>query len=438
MKKVLIAIVILVVLILAAVFLGKMFKSDGGTKVAAEEVGSRTIIETVTANGTIQPKTEVKISSEVSGEIIELLVEEGDSVNQGDLLLRINPDLSEAAVDRADAATNQAKASLASAEANLTQMKANLMAAEQNFNRNKDLHEKGIISDSEFENFETAYLTSQANVTAAEQQVASAEFNIKSAQASLNEAVDNLERTIIYSPIGGVISKLNVEEGEKVSGTALMQGTELLRVANLEEMEARVEVTENDILKVKLGDTAYIEVDAYQEKLFKGLVYEIAYSPQTDAALTTDQVTDFIVKIKLLKSSYQELIQPEYGHRYPFRPGMSATADIRTKVSNDVIAVPIQSVTARIIEAYEDKDDEGNTDKDGMEIKEYVFIVKDGKAVAVEVETGIQDNRFLEITSGLEGGEKVIYAPYKAVSESLKDGEPIREVDEDMLFTETD
>ncbi len=425
----------MVLLLVIAVVVGKKFKPDSGVKVATEEVSTHTIVETVTANGTIQPKTEVKLSSEVSGEIIELNVEEGDSVNQGDLLILINPDLSEAAVDRADAATNQAKASLASAEANMTQMEANYLQAQLAYDRNKDLREKGIVSDSEFETIEATFKTAEANLEAALQQVKASEFNIKSAEASLKEAQDNLARTAIYSPIGGVVSKLNVELGEKVSGTALMQGTELLRVANLEDMEARVEVTENDILKVKLGDTAYVEVDAYKEKIFKGLVYEIAYSPQNDATLGTDQVTDFIVKIALLKSSYQELVQPQYGHKYPFRPGMSTTADIRTKVANNVVAVPIQAVTARIIESVEGEEELEESYSDGR-LSEYVFVLRDGEATAVMVETGIQDNRFLEVISGLEEGDEVIYAPYKAISEELRNGEQVQVVEEDMLFSE--
>jgi HlyD family secretion protein len=382
-------------------------------KVSTEEVQNRTITETIIANGKIQPKTEVKISADVSGEIIELYVEDGDSVTKGQLLLKINPDIYFSTIERLDASVNSSKAQLAQSE-------ATLLEKEKTHSRNTNLWNKKAISDAEYESSEIAYKIALANKK-------SAGFSVKSAEASLKEANENLTKTQIYSPMYGIVTKLNVELGERVVGTAQMTGTEIMRIANLNNMEVQIDVNENDIVRVSKNDTALIEVDAYLGKKFKGLVTEIANSASTEGT-STDQVTNFEVKIKLLPKYYKELVSKN--NPFPFRPGMSASVEVQTKTVNNVLSIPIQSVTTRTDSLLNDSLRELNND----EIKEIVFIYKDNKVFIKNVETGVQNNNYIEIISGVKINDEVVIAPYSAITKKLKDDMKVEKVSKDKLF----
>jgi HlyD family secretion protein len=404
---------IVVVLILFAV-IGKKagwFGKALTIKVAVENVEKRTIVETITANGKIQPEKEVKISPDVSGEIVELTVKEGDNVEKGQLLLRIKPDNYISQRDRSLAEISSAQARRAQADAQFTQ-------AELSYKRNKQLYDQQTISKSDFEQAEATYTVAKATVDAAK-------FAITSAEASLKDANENLTKTSIYAPMTGTVSMLLVELGERVAGTNLMAGTELLRVADLSRMEAQVQVNENDIPRVKLGDTALIEVDAYLDQKFKGIVTEIANSAKT-TGVSADQVTNFDVKILVLPQSYQKLV--DAGDKHPFRPGMSATVDIRTQSKPDILTVPIQSVTTRTDTA---KIAGTPSEKD---IRTLVFITDGKYALAKDVKTGIQDNSYIEILSGVALNDKVISSPFSAISKKLSDSTQIEVVKKEELF----
>ena len=380
-------------------------------KVAVEEVERRTIIETVTANGRIQPEREVKLTPDVSGEIVQLTIKEGDRVERGQLLLRIRPDTYISQRDRSIAALNTAKA-------RLVQVEAQFIQAELSHRRSRQLYSEQTISQSDFEQAEATYAVAKADVDAAK-------FSVISAEASLKEAEENLMKTSIYAPMSGTVSMLLVDLGERVAGTNLMSGTEMLRIADLSRMEARVEVNENDIVRVKLGDTATVEVDAYFGNKFKGVVTEIANSAKT-TGVSADQVTNFDVKIFILPESYQSLTNDG---RSPFRPGMSTTVGILTETRKDVIAVPIQSVTTRVDTT---KVVSGTDDQ----IRTLVFLTDGKYALAKDVETGIQDNSFIEIISGIETGERVISAPFSAISRRLSDSTLIEIKNREELFRE--
>ncbi len=418
------------------------------TDVSAELPSKRNITEIVTANGKIQPEVEVKISSDVSGEIIEMLVKEGDAVKKGQLLCRIKPDTYESALDRVNASVNSSKANLQNTKAQLEQAKANYASAQASFNRNKKLFEQNAISPQEFETSKAQYESASATVKAAEETVKAAEFNINSAEASLKEANENLTKTMIYSPVDGTVSKLNVEKGERVQGVQGFQGTEIMKLANLNEMEVNVEVHENDIIKVKKGDTSLIEVDAYRDKKFKGIVTEIANSANT-TGVTADQVTNFSVKIRILQESYASMISGL--NNSPFRPGMSAAVEIQTKKINNALSLPIMAVTTRIdssqIKKNENKEmnadveisndlEEKQKSKEAPKPEEVVFIYLDGKVKQVKVKTGIQDNDYIHIISGITEKDQVITAPYGAVSKKLKDGMTVNLKERESLFEE--
>ena len=381
-------------------------------KVAVENAEKRTIVETITANGKIQPEKEVKISPDVSGEIVELTVKEGDPVVKGQLLLRIKPDNYISQKDRSLAEISSAQARRAQADAQFTQ-------AELAFKRSKTLYDEQTISKSDFEQAQATYTVAKATVDAAK-------FAITSAEASLKDANENLTKTSIYAPMTGTVSMLLVELGERVAGTNLMAGTELMRVADLSRMEAQVQVNENDVPRVNLGDTALIEVDAYLDQKFKGIVTEIANSAKT-TGVSADQVTNFDVKILLLPQSYQKLV--DAGDKNPFRPGMSATVDIRTSSKKDILTVPIQSVTTRSDTA---KMAEGApTQKD---VRTIVFVTDGKYALAKDVKTGIQDNSYIEILSGISENDKVVSAPFSAISKKLSDSTLIEVVKKEVLF----
>lgn len=454
MKRFLIIGGILVTLLIVIV----IWKKGSGAetlKVATEQAMRRDITEIVSASGKVQPEVEVKISSDVSGEIVDLLVKEGDTVRKGDLLLRINPVIYQSAVERMTSTLSGAKAQMATSSARLEQSKAQLANAEANYNRNKKLHDQAAISDAEFEQIKATYESAVADVNAAAESVKSADFNVSSTQASLKEAQDNLAKTTIYAPVDGTISKLNKRKGERIIGMVQMEGTEIMRLANLNEMEVQVDVNENDILRVVEGDTALIEVDAHNNRKFKGVVTEVANSANT-VGVSADQVTNFPVKIRILRDSYLDLIDPKHPDRYVFLPGMSATVEIQTKSVYNVVSVPIQSVTTRTDTATKSKmngkkemtnaggKNEGNQnvvagDSKNKEKKaekepiECVFVYRDGAVKLVPVKTGVEDNMYFEIISGLKEGDEVVSAPYKSISTLLYNGAKVNKVSKEQL-----
>ena len=451
MKKI-ILITIIGLLVLAVVIGLKQCSGKKPVVVTTEVAQRRSIVETVSANGKIQPEVEVKISSDVSGEIVELFVKEGDQVKKGDILCKINPLIYESNLSRMAATLNGAKANLSNSKARLEQIKASFANIEASFQRNKKLFEQGAISQADFDGAKAAYEGAIADIKGAEENVNASDFNVKSTEASLKEASDNLAKTTIFSPVSGTVSKLNREKGERVVGTAQMEGTEIMRLANLNEMEVSVDVNENDIVRVQNGDTASIEVDAYMERRFKGIVTEIANSANT-TGVTAEQVTNFTVKIRILQESYQDLVST---NRPPFRPGMSATVDIQTQEARGVIAVPIQSVTTRSDstefkqkekltsdEKEEEivvKNDANNNEKEMKEtikVEECVFIYSDGKAKKIKVKTGIQDNNYIEIKEGIKEGDEVVSGPYSAIAKQLKDDTAVKKVDKEELFSGT-
>jgi HlyD family secretion protein len=425
-KKLLRYLLIAAVVLIVFAIIGKkkgMFGKPETIDVVVEKPEYRTIIESISANGKIEPVIEVKISPEVSGEIIELPVKEGDKVEKGKLLCRIKPDTYISIRERAEAAVNSSKARLAQAQAQLQQ-------SELAFNRNKTLFEQKAISESEFENARTSLQVAKADVNAAL-------YNVSSAEASLKEAKENLAKTTIYAPMNGTISKLSVELGERVVGTAQMAGTEILRIADLTRMEARVSVNENDIVRVKLNDTSLIYVDAYPDQIFKGVVTQIANSASV-TGVATDQVTTFEVRILLMENSYTHLVTDRKPN--PFRPGMSTTVDIQTTTRYNVLSVPIQAVTTRSdsvsINAGSLSEENENTTEQAekSKLKEVVFIAKGDTASMVYVKTGIQDNRNIEVLEGLTDSVDVVVAPFSAISRRLQDGKLVKKVTQDKLF----
>lgn len=450
-KKITRWVVIGIAVLIVFMIVGKKagwFGSDATHKISTDPVTKKTITEVVTASGKIQPETEIKISPDVSGEIIELLIKEGDAVKKGDYLLKIKPDIYESAVERSVAAGNSANANLANSQARLEQVKAQFVQTELSYNRNKSLYEQGVISQAEYENALAAYQMGLADVRAAEASVNAANYSVMSAFATIKEANENLRKTSVFAPMDGTISMLNVEVGERVVGTEMMAGTEMMRIANLEVMEVIVDVNENDIIKIKLNDSADIEVDAYLNRKFKGIVTEIANSA-TSSGLSVDQVTNFKVKVRILPESYQDLV--DAGNNFPFRPGMSATVDIHTKTVYNVLAVPLPAVTTRADTAQagyklepkknttitvnnEDINVSESETDEKVKLIEVVFVYNDGKIEQRNVVTGIQDSYYIEIIEGLKENEEVVTAPYSLVSKILKDGDAVKKVPKEELF----
>jgi len=405
------------------------FGKEKGLKVSCTKAELRTLVETVSANGRIQPEKEVKISSDVSGEIMELYVKEGDSVFVGKLLAKIDPELYMSSLDRSEASLNNTKANLASTRARLLQAQAKFNEIENAFKRNQKMHAQQLISEAEFESAKSAYENAKAEVEAGKQNIIAAEFSVKSFNAALNEAKKNLSRTNIYSPVNGIVSKLSVEKGERVVGTSQMAGTEMMRIANLNQMQVNVDVNENDIVKVGIGDTVQIDVDAYPGRKFIGLVREVANSATTNAATTSDQVTNFIVKISILNSSYADL-KAQFGKRKSvFRPGMSASVEIETSKINNALSIPIEAVSVR---SNKDLDTTGSSLSE-KEI-EVVFVNENNAAKIRQVKTGIQDDKFIQIISGIDSSNEVISGPYNVVSKLLKNGDKILKVSKEELF----
>lgn len=417
-----------------------------GEKVMAEAVERHTVTETVAASGKIFPQTEVSISSDVSGEIIELYVEEGDSVKVGQLLARIEPDTYQSQVEQGLAGVSTARAQLANSEAQVTsanasldRAQADLANAQQTFDRFQKLFQEGAIALAEFEGYEAQLKQAQAGVKTAEAGLKSAKesaraskYQVQSSQANLKQLQTSLDRTSIIAPLTGVVSLLSVEKGERVVGTIQMAGTEMMRIANLSAMEVQVEVSESDIPRVFIGNEVDVEVDAYLGRKFAGRVAEIAstasgLSTQATASLTSDQVVNFVVKINMNPESYADLITD--ASPFPFRPGMSASVDIKTKTTENAIAIPIQAVTTRDKEEKKDK-----ADKD--EIREVVFVIpSDSDTVQIlEVKTDIQDDTYIIVKEGLKEGQQVVTGPYDMISRKLEEGTKIEVVSEEELY----
>ncbi|MGY6743439.1 MAG: efflux RND transporter periplasmic adaptor subunit [Cecembia sp.] len=392
----------------------------GGQKELSVETAKAkkaSITEKVSASGVVEPEIEVKLSPDVAGEIIELNVIEGDSVKVMDLLVKIRPDNFISALDRARANLNQNKANLAQSNANLKRAEAQFIRAELEYKRNEKLFQDKVISDADWEQFQANFLTAKNDLDAAQQSVLAAEFIVKSSQATVDEAAENLRLTNVYSPVNGIVSKLLVEKGERVVGTQQMAGTEMLRLADLSRMEVRVNVNENDIIRISMGDTTIIDVDSYAAtgKKFKGVVTSIANSANTKAS--PDAVTEFEVKIRILNDSYADLITER--NKYPFRPGMTATVDIITQRKDNVLSVPLAAVTTR--------DDRVTESPDGSSrSKELVFVMEEGKAKIIEIKTGISDFDNIEVLEGLSEGQEIVSGPYFIVSRQLKDGDAIK------------
>lgn len=434
---------LVVILVIAGAILRQ--RGPDGIKVFTEEVKGRTIQETVAASGKIFPQTEVKISSDVSGEIVELFVEEGDSVTAGQLLAKIDPDAYQSQVQRGVANVNSAKSQLANSRsqieasnAQIAQIKAQLKNAEEIHTRNVELYEDGVVSEADFqaslanvEQLEANLIAAEANKRSSEQAAEAARFNVESSQATLEELRTSLRRTTIYSPVNGVVSMLNVEQGERVVGTIQMTGTEMMRIANLGAMEVRVEVSENEIPRVSFGDKVEIEVDAYTDRKFLGTVTQIANSSTTAAlaenTLNSDQVTNFEVRINIDPDSYDDLVTA--ASPYPFRPGMSASVEILTHKEDGAISLPIQAVTTR-----EREEEEEAEAQDLDELLEVVFVVEADTVNMVEVSTGIQDDTYIQITSGLEKGQVVVIGPYTSVARELEQGKQVNVVTEEEFY----
>lgn len=404
-------------------------KEEKAERVAVETAKKQTIVETVYASGKLFPATELEITSNVSGTIVELFVKEGDLVKKGQLLAKVDPEALVSIVERAEAATEGSKAQLEAVKAQKKQLEAQFANTKIIYERNKKLYKDGVISKSEFEAAEATFNTSKANIEAAVQNIVAAEFTVKSSEATVKEQKKNLSQTRIYAPISGVVSTLYKKQGEQVVGTAQMAGTPILKIANLKTVEVRVDVNERDILTTSIGDSADIELDAYPDRKFKGIVTQIANTATglsgVTAQLTSDQVTNFEVRILVLEDSYQDL--NGVSDRSPFRAGLSASTEITTNVVENILSVPVAAVTAR-------EEDAETYSKEDKEMKEYVFVQSGDTVMMQEVQTGIQNDNFIAIRTGLKGGETVVTAPYDAISKLLEDGTKIKVVEEADLY----
>lgn len=427
--------VFLLVVVIAAIggYYKMNQKKDTTEKVAVDTAKKREIIETVYSSGKLFPATELEITSNISGTIIELFVKEGDLVKKGQLLAKVDPEALVSVVERAEAATEGTKAQLEAVRAQKKQLEAQFENTKTIYERNKKLFKDGVISQVEFQAAEATYNTTKANIEAAVQNILAAEYSVKSSEATVKEQKKNLSQTRIYAPINGVVSTLYKKQGEQVVGTAQMAGTPILKIANLKTVEIRVDVNERDVLNTSIGDSASIELDAYPDRKFIGIVTQIANtatglssSLSTASQLTSDQVTNFEVRILMLEDSYKDL--DTQSERSPFRAGLSASAEIKTNTAFGVLSVPVAAVTAR-----EDKSAKKklNTDR---ELKEYVFVQTADSVVMRQVTTGIQNDNFIEIKSGLKEGETLVVAPYDAISKTLENGSKVKVVEEEELY----
>lgn len=454
LKWIIISLGILVFLLIILKVTGVIGK-DTGTNVTVEKVTRRTIVETVNASGKIYPEVEVKLSPDISGEIVELDVAEGDSVKKGQVLARIYGDIYATQRDQAAAIVNQQRAQVANAKAALGALQAQMDQAKKTYDMQKELYDEKVISKNEFNTADAAYKTAVANYNAARQGILGSNASVKSAQAALEKANKDISRATLVAPMSGVVSLLSVKKGERVVGSSMMAGTEMMRIADMSKIEVRVDVGENDVPKVHLGDSATVEVDAYNDRKFSGVVTQIASSNNGAAAEnplsnSTTDVTNYKVYIRLNPDSYKDLIDPSRKKRFPFRPGMSASADIQTKTHRNVLSIPINAVSTRekndstINRNVSNNDQRNKADDNSNNNNNYagdndldvvVFTMQpDGTAKKQKVKTDIQDINFIEITSGLTEGQQVITGPYDAVSKTLKNGDKVKVVSKETLF----
>ncbi len=438
LKHILIAVGVLLALLIGAKFAG-LIGGEKTEKVTTEKIADKKIVETVTASGKIQPETEVKLSSEVSGEVTELLVKEGDVVKKGQLLCKVRPDILQSGYERAVASFNSQKASVSSSQQQLVQAEANFANAEATYKRNIELFAKKVISASEFDNAKAAFLTSKSSLAASKANVTGAKYGLAQSGANVKEAGANLARTTIYAPVNGVVSKLSIELGDRILGTSQMAGTEIMRISNLTTMEVNVDVNENDINRVKVGDSATIEIDAFADKKFKGIVTEIASSSTSigAAASSVDQVTNFSVKVRLIAQNSVN----EKENAPVFKPGLSATVDIESESING-LAAPIQAVFTS--DKTKDKSfgndkniDQQKTKLTDKKVKQYVYLFDAKKLTVkqVEVTTGIQNDQYIIIKTGLKAGQEIVTGPYAAIQNKLKDGMKVEKTTKEKLFS---
>jgi HlyD family secretion protein len=446
LKHILIGIGVLLVIILVAKFTG-LIGGEQIEKVTVDKAAEKKVVETVTASGKIQPETEVKLSSEVSGEVTELSVKEGDVVKKGQLLCKVRPDVLQSGYERAVASYNSQKATVASSEQQLVQNQANFINAEATYKRNVELFNKKVISASEFDAAKAAYLTAKATLASAKENVTGAKFGLEQSGANVKEAGANLAKTTIYSPVDGVVSKLSIELGDRILGTSQNAGTEIMRISNLTTMEVNVDVNENDINRVNVGDSAVVEIDAFADKKFKGIVTEIASSSTSVGTTNTsvDQVTNFSVKVRLLADSYSSVKGGAKDLPSPFRPGLSATVDIESETVTS-LAIPIQAVftsnkdksTDPMANAGNDQNQDKQKNKlNDKTVKQFVYLF-DSKTSTVkqaEVTTGIQNDQFIIVKTGLKAGQEIVTGPYSAIQNKLKDNMKVEKTTKDKLFT---
>lgn len=451
-KKLLWITLALVIVVLALLGLkgAGVIGKDEGLKVATEKVELRTITETVNASGKVYPEIEVKVSPDISGEIVDLQVKEGDSVRKGQVLAKIYADIYSTQRNQAAAEVSRQQALVDNSKAQLESLKSALDLAKTTFERQKQLRGEKVISQAEFEQAQNSLQSAQANYNAALQNIRSGEAGIAGSRASLERANKDLSRTAVLAPMSGVVSLLSVKAGERVVGNSMMAGTEMMRIADMSLIEVQVEVGENDIPKVKLGDSALVEIDAYNNRKFKGVVTQIASSSTTAsaAASTSNDVTNYKVHIRLLRESYVDLFDKQRPKYFPFRPGMNASADIQTRTKANVLSTSINAVSTRekgtgnVVGNDKDKE-ERNKDKGAQEetkstatdLDEVVFVLqKDGTVKKFVVKTGIQDINNIEVTQGLKAGDEVVIAPYNVISKTLKDGTKVKVVPKDKLF----
>lgn len=447
-KWILISTVLLLVVLFGLSKAGVFGKSEG-IKVTAEKAQKRTITEIVNASGKIYPEVEVKVSPDISGEITELNVREGDTVKKGQVLAKIYADIYNIQRNQAASGVEQTQAQVANTKAALDALKAQQEQAQRTYDMQKQLFDDKVISRNEFNVADANLKSAKANYNAAVQGIRGGEASVQSARANLEKANKDLSRTAVLAPMDGVVSLLNVKKGERVVGSNLMSGTEMLRLADMAKIEVRVDVSENDIVKVKVGDTALLDVEAYNDRKFKGIVTQVSSSNngaagQSALANTSTDVTQYKVYIRLLVDSYKDLVG---NGSFPFKPGMTATANIQTKTHENVLSVPINAVTTR------DKNDSLNTGKNkktadpaNADIKQVtpsaddlevvVFVLQaDGTVKKVKVKTDIQDITNIEVTSGLKEGDMVLTGPYDIVNKSLKEKDKVKVVDKKDLYT---
>lgn len=444
-KKLKWGLIIGAVVVIGLLIMNQVNKGKKAEKVATEKAAKRTIIESVNASGKIYPEVEVKISPDISGEITELTVEEGDSVKKGQVLARIYADIYALQRDEAASRVSQSSATVDNSAAALESLKANLDLAQQTYDRNKKLYDDKVISKAELEQYETTLRSAQSNYNAAQQNIRSLKANVQASQVGLNRANKDLSRTTLTAPMDGVISSLKVKKGERVAGNSFNIGTEMMTVADMAVLEVRVDVGENDIVKISIGDSADVEVDAYNNRKFKGIVTKIASSTKSGTALTSNDVTNYEVRIRLDKSSYQDLAS----NTFPFRPGMNASADIKTRRVDNVLSVAITAVNARVkgsdksMEERKKEEQDAENEDDAVqtgngyedELEEVVFVLQPDQTVKkVVVKSGIQDINYIEVLSGLKEGDEVVTGPYNAISKTLKTGTKVKVVPKDKLF----